>query len=745
MKIEIPENIGKIMDSSLSKDSAKTIIIFPRPTQNTYAMQKGIANAIEYIIQKYDLKLGLQDGAGGYLDALIFRTMPPELKSLWFEQVLMEGKCSGLEAVLHASPPNSGFEAYGIENMALYEESKELLGIVQEKMPSFSECVDFMQKEMAKLRRGDPSLELDKVIKRYKTHKMSLEDFLLQVHEKAKQNGIDLAKDYPCFDIAVNAITDYTASKFGLLIHAASIDLTQSEAEKKEEEEELEKNSHEATISAKDAMTKLANSEQESKLIRHLRRVLCKDEAQRILSDAYANLQALKDITSMEATPELISYFKQNRHEFSSLHFKEILSKHNIFVPEENIKLMDTLSPLMERAYELTSKRQTYFVDKSIEYMNLENDARLAAMLLTGFNVRNTAKLLKQRGLSYYVVFPNLVKPKTEINELKAAPLIGTPPHAKQGVLSAEERGEFQKMFPRYACEFIPIRNISKGCYKKAVQLRNPKKGDFLTLKIADLTQLTERALHYIKLKGFSNPVEAFENEASRMMVLRDKKSPYISNIIGASLSPGNRLYLFLEEYSERTLLDYVRENHPLSDCLVNDFAVQLAKGLSLIHDVGLYHGDPKPDNILFRNGILAYTDFDLASTIPEEGKVEDLATYSCVIAPELFKNAHQSPVSDIWAYGVNVFFMKKNAYPFPIDCTISDEEMRVMSFDKRSSVVKEQVYGKIQDERYYKGVLDEIDSMFDPKLAEIIKRCLDINPGKRFENGCQLYDALMH
>jgi len=318
-----------------------------------------------------------------------------------------------------------------------------------------------------------------------------------------------------------------------------------------------------------------------------------------------------------------------------------------------------------------------------------------------------------------------------------------TKPHEDPSLLKTDAKTAFQYLFPDIAEHYRACQQISRGLYKVAILLINPENGDSLALKIVDLNGLEERAKTYIRRKQKKDPLQAFQDEKAVMESFNQLGNDHLSRMIDAGVDPTNSYFFFLERYSERTLANYVEHNHPLPYPLIEDMGVQLASGLAAMHQANRYHGDLKPDNILFRNAVINITDFDLASSVPDTGEKKALATYSCILAPELFTHDHPTPRSDLWAWASDMYFMSEGNAPFPIDFSGTNDDWIKCSFEERTSVVKGTVLPKIMDDTHYYRVLDTINNNFQPTLAEAVTTCFARDPNDRYRNAVQLYSTI--
>ena len=129
--------------------------------------------------------------------------------------------------------------------------------------------------------------------------------------------------------------------------------------------------------------------------------------------------------------------------------------------------------------------------------------------------------------------------------------------------------------------------------------------------------------------------------------------------------------YMVMPLMTGGTLADIIRKN-PLSQDDTGGWLYQIAMALDHAHSRGVVHRDLKPTNILLDDQGHAYlTDFGIAklltitSSMTMTGNVVGTPTY---MAPEQWRGAEATPLTDVYGLGVLVYLMLTGQPPFKAD-----------------------------------------------------------------------------
>lgn len=145
---------------------------------------------------------------------------------------------------------------------------------------------------------------------------------------------------------------------------------------------------------------------------------------------------------------------------------------------------------------------------------------------------------------------------------------------------------------------------------------------------------------------------EVFKNEAQSAARLNHPNVAQIHSFGAWNGSP----YLEMELVPGGSLQDFIDAKVKLDPAFVIRVGYEIAQGLQAAEGVGLFHGDVKPDNILFDADMKCkLVDFGIASR-SNQGKSDELWGTPYYIAPEKIQKKVNSARSDIYSLGATLY-----------------------------------------------------------------------------------------
>jgi serine/threonine protein kinase/cytochrome c-type biogenesis protein CcmH/NrfG len=145
---------------------------------------------------------------------------------------------------------------------------------------------------------------------------------------------------------------------------------------------------------------------------------------------------------------------------------------------------------------------------------------------------------------------------------------------------------------------------------------------------------------------------------------------PNICTIHEIDETKNGQMFICMTYYDAETLKQKI-ENSPLPIDEAINITIQVCRGLTKAHKLGLIHRDIKPANILItRDGIVKIVDFGLAKLEGQTRLTKDSTTMGTVayISPEQAGGREVDNKTDIWAAGVILYEMLTGELPFKGD-----------------------------------------------------------------------------
>lgn len=188
--------------------------------------------------------------------------------------------------------------------------------------------------------------------------------------------------------------------------------------------------------------------------------------------------------------------------------------------------------------------------------------------------------------------------------------------------------------------------------------------------------------------------------------------------------------YVIVMEYAQkgtlRLQLDSSPDGLPILEAL--RLAIGICSGLEAVHNIDVIHRDLKPTNVLLfeEDGQLIpkIADFGIARTSPD-GSSDGGSSSERVIGTPLYMSPEAAamkkvqPASDLFSFGIILYELLTGKMPFPggvIDVLINQTPLTPPI---------------------------ELNPNIPPRLNEIVKQCLEMEPSKRFVSARRLREVL--
>ncbi len=198
---------------------------------------------------------------------------------------------------------------------------------------------------------------------------------------------------------------------------------------------------------------------------------------------------------------------------------------------------------------------------------------------------------------------------------------------------------------------------ICEGKYGVVKRATNKKTKKEVSIKIVNIKNL-----------GCRKKIELIYKEIE---ILRHCNNPSILKYIDHFIEINEQhnksyIHIAMEYLSGGDLAAYIHKLGALHESRVIRLAWDIAKGLEYLHNLGIVHRDIKPENIVFdqmQNPRIV--DFGLSEIIGfNEYLTESYGTYYYA-SPEVHKKTKYNKSTDIWSFGILIFYILTYDLPF--------------------------------------------------------------------------------
>ena len=195
-------------------------------------------------------------------------------------------------------------------------------------------------------------------------------------------------------------------------------------------------------------------------------------------------------------------------------------------------------------------------------------------------------------------------------------------------------------------------------------------RGAFATVYKAQHTiTLTVVALKSIAKRNLRSQIE-FELLQREVNLMKAMDHPFIASFFEV-LDDEKNFYIAIELVENGNLLDYINDNHGLSENEARRIFYQLVTVLEYLHaEKRVVHRDLKAENVLLdRYNNIRLVDFGLSKAFT---KGDPFLITTCgspaYVSPEIIREQPYTSAADVWSAGIVLYAMVVGALPFSAD-----------------------------------------------------------------------------
>ncbi|HMC10266.1 MAG TPA: serine/threonine-protein kinase, partial [Pirellulaceae bacterium] len=256
-----------------------------------------------------------------------------------------------------------------------------------------------------------------------------------------------------------------------------------------------------------------------------------------------------------------------------------------------------------------------------------------------------------------------------------------------------------------------PPGTIIAGRYRLVAPLGRGGMGIVYRAEDLELNQTVALKFLSPRLKDFDGAMEMLRRE---VRIARQITHPNVVRVFDIGIADGD-VFISMECVAGENLELLVRRVGRLTADKLLQIAWQLAAGLAAAHDAGILHRDLKPANVMIDgNGNVRILDFGIAAALDDRITLRTLAGTPGFVAPELLAGQSPSPRSDLYAWGLVVYYAATGNLP-PLGK--SGQQLPTEDLLRADRV--------------------------EPELASFVGACLQTNPALRPRSAHELVMAL--
>jgi tetratricopeptide (TPR) repeat protein/predicted Ser/Thr protein kinase len=232
-----------------------------------------------------------------------------------------------------------------------------------------------------------------------------------------------------------------------------------------------------------------------------------------------------------------------------------------------------------------------------------------------------------------------------------------------------------------------------------------------------------EVALKVIRSDMAANP-EILRRFKQELILARQITHKNVIRIFDLGQADGIK-FITMEYIAGEDLQGLLRRKKKLEPAEAATIMAQVCRALEAAHAEGVIHRDLKPQNIMLdKSGRVYVMDFGIARSLVTKGMTQTGALIGTpdYMSPEQAKGQTLDVRSDLFTVGIIFYELLSGQTPYESDTTMG-------KLWKRTSEPARPI--------------GELDNTIPQPLAEIVTRCLEIDPNKRFGSAGEIVQAI--
>ena len=240
----------------------------------------------------------------------------------------------------------------------------------------------------------------------------------------------------------------------------------------------------------------------------------------------------------------------------------------------------------------------------------------------------------------------------------------------------------------------------------------------------------------------------SFQNEVQKLKKVNESPNPNVVSILASGITDsGNLPYIEMEYIEGPDLGELLKAPHPPIFTIKETIKVadHLSNALAHCHRANVKHGDIKSNNVKFNQHTGNYILLDFGLSIMSDEQRRTSIRHAGAIefmAPEQ-NTGEMFFETDIYSFGVILFELLAGEVPFPLHDKGETARNAVMIAHMETAPPNLMSMRRLAIPESWSNDIKEREINVPGWLINMIYKCLEKNPAKRFKNGLDLQEYI--
>lgn len=240
----------------------------------------------------------------------------------------------------------------------------------------------------------------------------------------------------------------------------------------------------------------------------------------------------------------------------------------------------------------------------------------------------------------------------------------------------------------------------------------------------------------------------SFQNEVQKLKKVNESPNPNVVSILASGITDsGNLPYIEMEYIEGPDLGELLKAPHPPLFTIKETIKVadHLSNALAHCHRANVKHGDIKSNNVKFNQHTGNYILLDFGLSIMSDEQRRTSIRHAGAIefmAPEQ-NTGEMLFETDIYSFGVILFELLAGEVPFPLHDKGETARNAVMIAHMETAPPNLMSMRRLAIPESWSNDIKEREINVPGWLINMIYKCLEKNPAKRFKNGLELQEYI--